>query len=305
MATSKRFSLSALVLILWCAAAALLLGGCQAMLRWDEQVGIGSSPGQATGNETVAPRGTATVNYGTEQGDYYIVAPGDTLYSIAFRYGYDFKRLAAVNGINDPYLIKPGQAIRVANNTGSVTNAQTVGNAPRRPSSVSSGPVSPGPGQSRSVEEVPEPAVSESVVTRPAATPTTTPAIRQSRSKQGWQSPTIGRLVEGYASSPRTKNGVRIAGQLGQAIKAAQSGQVVYVGDGLKGYGNLIILKHNDDFISAYGFNQEVLVRKDQWVQAGDTIGRMGTNPENQVMLHFEIRQNGQPINPVQYIAAR
>lgn len=255
------------------------LTACDSMLRWGDgqSVAIGNTSGASS---TAYPSTYSDSAHGVQDGDYYVVALGDTLYSIAFRYGFDFRQLAALNGIPDPYIIQPGQRIlinaKVASNDMRTAPAPAPVKTPLPPSSSTRG-------DSRDAV----PPVAESI---------------ERRGGQRWLKPTAGVVVGRYGQSPSTKNGIQIAGKLGQPIAAAKAGQVVYVGSSLKGYGNLIILKHNDEFISAYGFNQTVLVKKDQWVRAGQTIAKMGLNAQNKVMLHFEIRQQGRPVNPQNYL---
>lgn len=254
------------------------LSGCDNMLRWEPVRDDGRSTFPSSSDdyvvnqpeETHSTMASSDSAQGVQDGDYYIVAPGDTLYSIAFRFGFDFRRLAALNGIPDPYIIQPGQRLLVV---------QNVIAAPQSPSAVPNLPRNQAPSASVPSE-----------------------AVRNVSRFGAWQQPTAGIVIGRYGQTPSTKNGIHIAGKLGQSVVAANAGQVVYVGNSLKGYGNLIILKHNDEFISAYGFNQSVLVKKDQRVRAGQAIAKMGTNAQNRVLLHFEIRQNGQPVDPQRYI---
>lgn len=190
--------------------------------------------------------------------DQHIVRRGDTLYSIAFRYGKDADDLARWNGLGDGSLIHPGQVIRLTPPSGRAARPQ------RRP-----------------LPEIPS-------VPPPA-----------------WGWPTSGRISVEFGGSPGPGTGVLIDGRHGQAIYAAASGKVVYAGSGLIGYGQLIILKHNDTYLSAYGYNASVLVREGQSITRGQQIATMGEGPERKPRLHFEIRRNGSPVDPRQMLPSR
>ena len=120
-----------------------------------------------------------------------------------------------------------------------------------------------------------------------------------------WTWPTGGKISVEFGGKPGTGTGVLINGKVGQAITAAASGRVVYAGSGLIGYGQLIILKHNDTYLSAYGYNASLLVKEDETIKKGQRIATMGEGPERKARLHFEIRRNGKPVNPRQYLPAR
>ena len=202
------------------------------------------------------------------QHEFHSVAKGDTLYSIAWRYGYDHKTLAAWNRIKPPFVIYPGQVIRFRPGTRGRA-AQPPPVAEQRPRARDK-PVKPDP-QNR------------------AGAPAS--AIR-------WQWPARGRLLK--SSSPTTQKGISIGGAAGQKIVAAATGKVVYSGSGLRGYGNLIIIKHNDTYLSAYAHNRELIVKEGETVEAGQQISTMGQDGKGAPVLHFEIRKNGEPVNPLE-----
>jgi len=208
------------------------------------------------------------------------VQRGDTLYGIAFRNGVDAKDLAAWNGIAPPYTIYPGQSLRLYPAGTSRPAATTTTTRP--PTTTSPRPTPP-----------PAP------VTRPAATPA--PAT----SGFAWRWPADGHLIGRFVSGDATKQGIDIAGSSGQAVRAAADGVVVYSGAGLVGYGELIIVKHSEQWLSAYGHNRKRLVNEGQSVKAGQQIAEMGSSGAAREMLHFEIRHNGKPIDPLQYLPAR
>ena len=197
-----------------------------------------------------------------DQPDQHIVRRGETLFSIAWRYGKDPADVARWNQLGDGSLIHPGQVIRLT------------------PPSGRSGT------STRAKNKEPLPKI-------PAQPP---PA---------WTWPTSGRINVEFGGKPGSGTGVLIDGKVGQTIVAAASGRVVYAGGGLIGYGQLIILKHNDTFLSAYGHNAKLLVKEGQTVTKGQRIATMGEGPERKPRLHFEIRRNGKPVNPRQYLPAR
>jgi len=190
----------------------------------------------------------------------HIVRRGETLSSISWRYGKDPKDVARWNRLGDGSLIYPGQIIRLT----------------------------PPAAGSRSAANKAAPA-------RPAAKPL--PRIPAEPSPR-WAWPTRGRIDVKFGAKPGTGTGVLINGKAGQPIHAAAPGRVVYAGDGLIGYGKLIILKHNDTYLSAYGYNATLLVREGQQIEQGQRIATMGDGPERKPRLHFEIRRNGEPIDP-------
>ena len=200
--------------------------------------------------------------------DTHIVRTGETLFSIAWRYGHDADQLARWNGLGDGSLIHPGQVIRLTPPRGGAS-AATNRNSP---------------------------------ATRPAARPLP-PIPSQPSPKWAW--PSSGRINVEFGAKPGPGTGVLINGKAGQPIVAAASGRVVYAGSGLIGYGQLIILKHNDTYLSAYGYTASLLVKEGQEVRQGQRIATMGEGPERKPRLHFEIRRNGKPVNPRQFLPAR
>lgn len=226
---------------------------------------------------------------------FHIVSKGDTLYSIAWDYGHYFRDVAVWNQINDPYLIYPGQVIRLKPDTGK-----------KRAAVVQPGPVVNEDAKPTTTVNVPKPVVSE-----PKKTETAKPVVSNNNQKRNmavgqtdkeisWRWPVKGKIIK--SRSLTSKKGVDIAGRLGQDVKAAAQGDVVYSGSGLLGYGRLIIIKHNETFLSAYAHNQELLVKEGEAVGAGQIIAKMGTNNNGQPQLHFEIRKNGKSVNPLQLL---
>ena len=206
--------------------------------------------------------------------DVHVVQRGETLFQIAFRYRLDWREVARWNGINDANRIYPGQEIRLKGTRG------TTGTVARTPPQ-GGGDAAPRRG--------------------------TTVAPRQSANQPApqWRWPARGALVWGFGESRRNPTGIGIAGRDGLEIQAAADGEVVYSGSGLIGYGQLIILKHNDSYLSAYGYNQSLRVAEGDKVKSGQVIALMGRGPGDRPLLHFEIRRDGKPIDPVGHLPAR
>ncbi|WP_263141540.1 peptidoglycan DD-metalloendopeptidase family protein [Pseudomonas sp. RIT-PI-AD] len=236
----------------------------------------------------------------------HVVQRGETLYSIAFRYGWDWKALASRNRIAPPYVIRPGQRIRFDGGTAQDGAPVTAGAPVSTPVVISS---SPSGSSTRTTTVVPLPPKSSPgqnpapVVTPP--TPTAVPATPGVRSSSGWAWPSSGLLIGRFSSNGSLNKGIDIAGELGQPVLAASDGTVVYAGSGLRGYGELIIIKHSDTYVSAYGHNRRLLVREGQQVKAGQNIAEMGSTGTDRVKLHFEIRRQGKPVDPLQYLPRR
>lgn len=252
----------------------------------------------------------------------HLVVRGDTLYGIAFRHGVDYRDLARWNGIKAPYTIYPGQRLRV---TGRATASTSMTSAHTTASTASAQVVAPastpvvGGGSSvnsrvGTASETVTPAppttsVPPAPVVAPVSPPATKPIIAtgSTRLAQGinWRWPATGQVISRYVAGDQTRQGVGVAGSAGQPIVAAADGEVVYSGSGLIGYGELIIVRHSDEFLSAYGHNRKRLVNEGQKVKAGQQIAEMGRTGASRDMLHFEIRKNGKPLDPLGFLPAR
>lgn len=209
------------------------------------------------------------------------VQRGDTLYGIAFRNGIDQRDLASWNGIAAPYTIYPGQILKLYPGSG---RASTSGTTTPRP-----------PAATTTTRPVPPPAT----VTRP-------PVVQNPASSGfAWRWPAEGHIIGRFTAGDATKQGIDIAGSSGQAVRAAADGVVVYSGAGLVGYGELVIIKHSEAWLSAYGHNRKRLVNEGQNVKAGQQIAEMGSSGAAREMLHFEIRYNGKPVDPMLYLPKR
>lgn len=273
--TASTRTLAAMAVIVW------LVAGCASSPKGGVQVVDRNNP-SASG----AQRQPTTTGQ-------YRVQRGDTLYSIAFRFGWDWKALAARNSIPAPYVIRPGQVIRFDGQTGS-TPTRTVATAPTAPPSTRPAPPLSSSKTPQSTSK-PQPV--------PAASPP--PAAPAGRSSAGWAWPAGGPLIARFSSNGSLNKGIDIGGELGQPVLAASDGSVVYAGSGLRGYGELVIIKHSDTYVSAYGHNRRLLVREGQQVKVGQTIAEMGSTGTDRVKLHFEIRRQGKPVDPLQYLPPR
>ncbi|MDD3519087.1 MAG: peptidoglycan DD-metalloendopeptidase family protein [Chromatiales bacterium] len=229
---------------------------------------------------------------------YYIVDRGDTLYSIAFDRGLDFRDVAAWNGIRVPYTIYPGQRLRLIAPPGYVRPATPMATAPPAKKTPATKPPAT---QTRPAPKQPAAATKPPAQTKHAPAPTK-PAPA---GKPVWQWPTQGQVIRGFSADGTTKKGIAIAGKSGQPVRASAAGRVVYSGSGLIGYGELIIIKHNENFLSAYAHNERILVREGEDVKAGQQIARLGSTGTDRPMLHFEIRYDGKPVDPMRYLPKR
>ncbi|MCP2070720.1 UNVERIFIED_ORG: lipoprotein NlpD [Pseudomonas lini] len=254
-------------------------------------VGCSSTP---SGNVRVVDRNNnAAPQRPTVTTGQYVVRRGDTLFSIAFRYGWDYKALAARNNIPAPYTIHPGQTIRFDGRSGSTPTAVVTQSG----SSASS---------SSKTTVIRRPAgAATSTVPSVASKPTPAPMPPAGPAPTGWGWPSSGVLIGKFSSNGSLNKGIDIAGDLGQPVLAASDGTVVYAGSGLRGYGELVIIKHSDTYVSAYGHNRRLLVREGQQVKVGQTIAEMGSTGTDRVKLHFEIRRQGKPVDPLQFLPRR
>jgi lipoprotein NlpD len=237
----------------------------------------------------------------------YVVKRSDTLFSIAFRYGWDWKALAARNNIPEPYTIHVGQAIRFDGRSNSTSSAVAANSGVARQTTSST---TTSPSGSLKTTVISRPVGVVPVVVAPGTAPVmnapvNTPVPAGQRSSAGWAWPTNGILIAKFSSNGSLNKGIDIAGDLGQPVLAASDGSVVYAGSGLRGYGELVIIKHSDTYVSAYGHNRRLLVREGQQVKAGQAIAEMGSTGTDRVKLHFEIRRQGKPVDPLEFLPRR
>jgi lipoprotein NlpD len=223
---------------------------------------------------------------------YYTVKQGDTLIRIGLETGQNWRDVARWNGLENPNLIEIGQVLRVVPPT--ADNPVVVARPVASPSAAAS---SVTPTQSASAARPAAAATSPASAAAAAAS-------AASEEELGWIWPTsAGAVLAGFDEAKN--KGLDIGGKVGDAVLAAADGRVVYSGAGLRGYGNLIILKHNNTYLSAYAHNQTLLVKEDQSVRKGQKIAEMGNSDSDKVKLHFEIRRQGKPVDPSRYLPAR
>lgn len=222
-----------------------------------------------------APVVSAWTQPGAKSGSYR-VKKGDTLYSIAWAFGLDYRALADANNLSSPYEIRAGQILRMTT-------------IPRQKKQKSEASIRK---KTRPLWEPRKPREKRIYIAQWAVKPISR-----------WTWPATGQVVSRFSTKLAGNKGINIAGQYGESIRAASNGVVVYSGDGVRGYGNLIIIKHNNSYLSAYAYNKRLLVKEGARVRAGEKIAEMGRDDSGKVMLHFEIRQNGEPVNPLKYLS--
>ena len=227
----------------------------------------------------------------------YAVQGGDTLYSIAFRYGLDYRKVASANGIPAPYTIYPGQTIALKE-------------APLPAKRATAAKPAPTPAPKKSSSPKVYPTASASVPKTVAVTRSSSSSVKKNSNSVytgsavgAWRWPTSGRVTRGYSSS--VHKGIDIAGRRGDPIQAVAAGKVVYAGTGIVGFGELVIVKHNEVYLSAYGHNDRLLVAEGDTVGAGQKIAQKGSSGTDTVKLHFEIRKEGKPVDPQRLLPRR
>lgn len=230
--------------------------------------------------------------------DVHTVRQGDTLYSVAFLYGYQVEELAEWNDLKSPYTIYRGQRLRLKPPAQRVTVRAP---QPTRPK------VSPSRPKPRPITSSrPKPVASKPVAaSAPKLSPAKPRAAAPAHRRLSWQWPAKGSLLQRYESGGSGKKGIDIAGRSGADVRAAAAGKVVYAGSGLGGYGRLIIIKHNKEYLSAYAHNRKLIAKEGQWVEQGQVIAQMGRSGTDRVQLHFEIRKRGRPVDPLSYLPRR
>jgi lipoprotein NlpD len=284
----------------WMAAtlvAAAVLAGCSS-------TSVNRAPVEDRGTAG-APRVDLATLPGAENAGkpgFYTVRQGDTIMRIATEVNQPWRDIARWNNLDNPNLIEVGQVLRVVPPAGTtVASAPALTEGPR----PAAGTPAPAPAPAK-------PAVPVATQTTPGVTPAPAPAPAPASPPPPpsagaddvdfiW--PASGALIAGFDEAKN--KGLGIAGKAGDAVLAAADGRVVYAGAGLRGYGNLIILKHNNTFLTAYAHNQTLLVKEDQTVKKGQKIAEMGSTDADRVKLHFEIRRSGKPVDPARYLPAR
>lgn len=236
----------------------------------------------------------------TKKINTHIVEPGDTLYSIAWRYETDYKELAAINGIRSPYTIFRGQKLKLSgsalkpvsrgSSSSSTISTRTV---PNRTTTTSSSTTAAANSPTTSTA---------SVANNTSASMPKAPSVPSS--VQGWNWPLNGKVVKPYGSNSLTR-GITIDSSTQKDVKAAAEGVVVYSGSGVRGYGNFLILKHSDLYLSAYAYNSKLLAKEGDQVRKGQRIAVAGKDIDGKPRLYFEIRKDGKPVDPIRYLPKR
>lgn len=248
---------------------------------------------------------TSTQRESESRKQSYVIQKGDTLYSIAFEQGLDYREVADLNNIKNPAAIQIGQQIQLPGSDSVVSapvstprlTTKTQPKMAKLPYSEQAVAQIEGMQQqepSKSVEMVVAPVAPKTTSANPEKDTTTDDAVQ-------WAMPVKGKLISGYSESANRK-GIDIAGNKGEPVMASSAGKVVYSGSGLRGYGKLVIIKHNKTYLSAYAHNDKILVKEGQSVKKGQKIAEMGNSDADQVKLHFEIRKFGKPVDPAKYL---
>lgn len=301
--------------LITCTLLAAALAACSSTRQVPER-GEGSAPVLTTEATRMKDAGEKDWRPATHE-----VLKGDTLYSIAFYYGLDYHDLAELNGIKDARLIHVGQVLNLFPTAGdSTTLAEEVPaqllikDQPRVVKYVYN------EAALAQIDDVQNPSKSAPVIAskvepvvaarKPVTTPPVkiaiapradAPTINADEDALQWSLPTSGKVIAQFSEADNRK-GIDISGKLGQSILASAPGKVVYSGSGLRGYGKLIIIKHNKTYLSAYAHNDKVFVKEGQTVKRGDKIAEMGKTDADQVKLHFEVRRLGKPVDPAKYL---
>ena len=263
-------------------------------------------------NKTWAPvedRSSSRDSYEMTRDGTYTVRRGDSLHAIAFNFGLDWRDIAKWNGISSPYVIYPDQVLRLtAGPAPSKVTTTGTGDRPavkERTAETRTAPPTSKPPATTTAKTT-QPASSKPAPAKPTAKPPASSSKQVSTADPSrWIWPTPGRILSNFKAGDPARNGIEIAGEEGQAIIASAAGEVVYSGNGLLGYGELIIVKHSDRMLSAYAHNRKRLVAEGQAVSAGEKIAEMGRDERNRAMLHFEIRRDGNPQDPRKYLPQR
>jgi lipoprotein NlpD len=232
--------------------------------------------------------------------DEYIVRSGETLYSIAWRANSDVRQIAKLNKISPPYNIYSGQKLfLVSKNKGKSAKASRSKHSSKKQTKNSS----------QTSDKVVKNTIASSkkqaygeIITKKKIVRSDLPKTNFSQKISHWRWPVKGKLIAKFSSKVQGNKGIDIAGRRGTKIRSAASGKVVYAGSALRGYGKLIIIKHNDDYLSAYAHNDKILVKEQQQIKFGDVIAKMGNTDAQRVMLHFEVRFRGKSVDPLKYL---
>lgn len=250
------------------------------------------------------------------QQEYTHVKKGDTLYSIGFKHNLDYKTLARINNIRKPYHIYPGQKLKLINDQPLIATSQSNNSktheVPHKKKLVATSQnnkpkitkVKPEATVIKTSKAITKPKPKPKVIIPPVvkAPKKTNNNLPAPSSNSRWIWPLSGRIISTFSTTDTSRKGIDIASKQGTAVFASNNGTVVYSGDGLRGYGELIIIKHNNNLLSAYAHNTKRLVKEGETVKQGHKIATSGKGTDGKALLHFEIRKNGQPVNPLNYL---
>lgn len=295
--------------------ATALLGACSSTSLTrapveDRQTAVSAPPRPVSDPRTEPVKQPSGLENAGKPG-YYTVKPGDTLIRIGLENGQSYKDIRRWNAIEDPNRIEVGQILRIIPPVAVATEPVT---RPVTSAPITTAALPPGVGVGARVASAASPVAGAASAASPAGVPASAASASASASatassgataddELGWIWPNGGTVIAGF---DEVKNkGVDIAGSAGDSVLAAAEGKVVYAGAGLRGYGNLIILKHNNTYLSAYAHNRTLLVKEDQTVRRGQKIAEMGDSDADRVKLHFEVRKQGKPVDPIKYLPAR
>ncbi|MGB3068399.1 MAG: peptidoglycan DD-metalloendopeptidase family protein [Ottowia sp.] len=283
LSLSRKRQAAAIALL----TAAVALVGCSTTSTTPAPVedrGAGSTPARPTVDPATLPGAENAGKPG-----FYTVRPGDTIMRIATEVNQPWRDIARWNDLENPNVIEVGQVLRVVPPVGGSSTVASGSSKPPVPTAT---------------QTTPGTTTAPATPATPAATPTpATPAPSAGADDVAFIWPASGPVVAGFDDAKN--KGLAISGKAGDPIVAAADGRVVYAGSGLRGYGNLIILKHNNTFLTAYAHNKVLLVKEDQSVKKGQKIAEMGSSDTDRVKLHFEIRRSGKPVDPARYLPAR
>ncbi|WP_051902729.1 peptidoglycan DD-metalloendopeptidase family protein [Photobacterium sanctipauli] len=290
----------------------------------------------ACSNHAPAPVASLGKDYqslerGSYRGSYYEVKKGDTLYFISYITGKEVQELVSANNLSQPYTIFPGQKLQlwkpkyVAPRYGKAAPVAVASTTKKTPAKTTSKPAAtqpkpaakPKPASQQTAQAAkPKPKAEQKVANKNVDQGRTKEYSQKTKSNKvvtnkpsstnnkvdKWSWPATGRVVAKFSNTQNGNKGIDIAGKRGQAIKASADGVVVYAGNALRGYGNLVIIKHSDDYLSAYAHNDQLLVKEQQKVTLGQKIASMGSSGTSDVRLHFEIRYKGKSVDPMRYL---
>jgi lipoprotein NlpD len=260
-------------------------------------------PASAASAPAVDAEGAKPPNENANKPGYYVVKPGDTLIRIGLDNGQNWRDLVKWNNLDNPNVIEVGQVLRVVppgvDPTAAAARPVTAARVESKPLTAPASGAASGPAAAGAAPV----SAATTASSGAAVVSTSPPAAREGDDDIRWGWPAGGTVIAAFDEGKN--KGLAIAGKAGDPVLAAADGRVVYAGSGLRGYGNLVILKHNATYLTAYAHNQTLLVKEDQNVKRGQKIAEMGSTDADGVQLHFEIRKQGRPIDPVKLLPPR